>query len=87
MILSGGYFDVTKDNEGVENREWLKAGSIRLRRTGHTHMVMLEDDKPPTWTIIITGRYRHRWGFYVKNKIGGDRFVNSKRYFLEFGHH
>ena len=87
MILTSGYFNVTKDNDGAENREWIKPGSIRLRSTGHTHIVILRDDKPPTWTIVITGRYRHRWGFYVKNKIGGNRFVNSKRYFFENGHH
>lgn len=81
LVLSGGYWDVTKDG-----REWVGPGRFRFRPLGHTHTVELKDGKP-CWSIVLAGRYQHRWGFYVKNSLGEDRFVNSKRYFLEFGHH
>lgn len=85
VIVAGGYWDVTKDEDGYVQMERLRAGSIRYRPLGHIHTVKLGDK--PSWSIVLTGRYQHRWGFYVTNSLGEPRFVNSKRYFLEFGHH
>lgn len=86
LILSGGYLDVTHEEDGSVNYERMGRFSFRYRPMGHKHTVKLLNDKP-SWSIVLTGRQRHRWGFYVKNKLGEPRFVNSKRYFLESGHH
>lgn len=86
LILRGGYWDVTHDDNGVEQREWVGPGSIRFRPLSHRHTVELPEGKR-CWSLVLMGRHRHRWGFYVKNKLGQNRFVNSKRYFLKNGHH
>lgn len=81
IILKGGYWDVTKDG-----RKWIGPGSIRYRSNTHRHTIEIPEGKS-SWSIIITSRYVHRWGFYIKNKLGREKFLNSQRYFRRFGHH
>ena len=81
LMLRGGYWDVTENGEN-----WIAPLSLRYRPLGYRHTVRLPEGKC-SWSLVLTGRYQHRWGFYVKNKLGGERFVNSKRYFLENEHH
>ncbi len=81
FIIAGGYWDVTKSG-----REWLGPGSIRYRSNEHRHTIEVPQGRP-SWSLIITGPHKHRWGFYIKNSLGNEKFVNSQRYFRKFGHH
>lgn len=83
LVLKGMYVDVTQPDQKIEV---MRPGTIRFRPYTHTHTVSLPHELP-CWTLVITGPVRHRWGFYVKNSLGEERFVNSQRYFREFGHH
>jgi hypothetical protein len=85
-ILKGRYGDVTHDANGYVDINSMLPGMIRYRPYTHRHTVMLLDGET-CWSLVFTGPVRHRWGFYTKNKIGEPRFVNSQRYFREFGHH
>ncbi len=75
IVLSGGYFDQTDSKD-----EWLPAGSIRLRKPLHKHIVYV----PPggCWTVLLTGPRLRNWGFYV-----GKKWKKSNKYFLEHGDH
>jgi len=82
IILKGGYWDVTPQRIW----EWCGPGSIKFRKPSHIHTVVVEEGKP-SWSLVITGEYSHRWGFYIRNKEGGIKFLNSQRYFRKFNHH
>lgn len=81
IILSGGYFDLT--DYGFE---WCGPGSIKFRRKTHKHTIIIPDGYV-SWSVVLTGPQVRRWGFYVKNKVGGIKFLNSQRYFRKYGHH
>lgn len=88
FVLKNGYYDVTGDGR---HKEFMPPGTFKFRPYTHTHTVELlgdvEGEERPAWTLVFTGPVRHRWGFWVRNKLGEKRFVNSQRYFREFGHH
>ena len=75
LILKGRYYDVTPDGEQL-----CTAGRLYYRPTGHKHYVRMYRPETPTWTLVLTGKHRHRWGFYRDGK-----FFNSKRYFMKWG--
>lgn len=92
LVLKGGYYDITRDaNFAVKDIDLVRPGRVRYRPFGHTHTVELrrgqDGNEIPAWTLVVTGRNKHRRGFYVQNSEGQSRFVNSQRYFKEFGHH
>jgi hypothetical protein len=75
LVLWGSYVDVSP-----AERDRLRLGSIRFRRADHQHTV--EVQRPGTWTLLITGRPRRRWGFWVDGKLW-----KRDRYFATNGHH
>ena len=63
ILLRGSYVEHTIAAGGIEHRQQLPAGAIRMRWTGRlAHRIELTDG--PCWTLFVTGpRYRH-WYFH-----------------------
>lgn len=78
FILKGSYTD-----ESEKGHEVLRAGSFAFRRAEHRHTVRTTG----VWTLLVTGPEKRTWGFWVKNKIGGMKFLRARRYFWKYGHH
>lgn len=74
-VLWGSYTDVSWEGDDT-----LTAGSIRFRGAHHQHTVQIL--KPGTWTLLVTGPVKRRWGFWVKDKLW-----KRDRYFANNGHH
>lgn len=75
LVLKGSYQDVSP--QGTRNRtpftvSWFPAS--------HQHTVKVAPGG--CWTLLITGREKRQWGFWVKGK-----FKKRNRYFYDFGHH
>lgn len=65
ILLRGTYTEHTIAAGGVHRREILKAGDVRLRRSGRmAHRVELHDG--PCWTLFITGPRYREWGFHCE---------------------
>lgn len=47
-----------------------KAGQLLFRKGEHRHRVIIEDLSKPGWTLVLTGRRKRKWGFWVlKRKV------------------
>jgi hypothetical protein len=75
IVLRGSYIDITENGE-----ELLESGVIRFRPALHKHAVKVVDK--PCWTLLLFGRPKRIWGFYVDG-----RFRRREKYFKRFGHH
>lgn len=63
VLLRGSYVEHTIAAGGIEHRQQLRAGAIRMRWTGRlAHRVELTDG--PCWTLFITGPRYRAWGFH-----------------------
>ena len=74
FVVLGSYDDVSP--QGTTER---KAGSLAFYKATHQHTVKLTSKR--CWTILITGREKRQWGFWVKGK-----FRKRNRYFYDHGH-
>ena len=77
FVLRGGYTDIHP--EGVDK---LSRGSMRLRKAEYRHKVKV--NKGGCTTLLLTGRPRRKFGFYVK---GREKLLRPLRYFSRYGHH
>lgn len=73
IILRGGYWEHRPVFRGThyvgDSRKWVKPGRIVIRC--HTSLHRLELPAGQTaWTIFITFRYRHGWGFVPDPRTG-----------------
>ena len=75
VILKGGYTDV---NTSGESR--LTPGCVRYFPSSHRHTVRV--DRGGAWTLVVTGRERRVWGFWVNGK-----FRKRNKYHFMFGVH
>ena len=75
LVLKGGYTD--RNPNGSKRRT---IGSLDFYPATHQHTVKV--DRGGCWTLLITGREKRVWGFWVKNK-----FRKRNKYFFEHGHH
>jgi hypothetical protein len=57
FVLWGRYDDITEDG-----RERLRAGSWASREALHTHRT--HAGPKGAWTVVLTGRWKRRWGFW-----------------------
>ncbi len=73
IIVKGKYKNVTPDGETE-----VKAGSIWKSKAKVKHY--LDIPKEGAWTILLCGRTRHKWGFYVN-----DHKWRPLRYFHKYG--
>ena len=56
------YLELTP-NQGTQT---IEAGRPHYRKATHRHIVKLIDEKP-TWTLIVTGLKKRKWGFWSGN--------------------
>ncbi len=75
LVIRGGYTDKNPDGD-----EHLTAGTVRYRPALHRHTVV--PDPGGAWTILLTGRPRRTWGFWLDG-----RFRKANKWFLAYGHH
>ena len=75
IVVKGGYVDFNSVKP-----EKLTAPAIRFRKAAHKHTVI--PDESGCWTILITGRPLHTWGFWK-----GAKFIKANKWFLSYGHH
>lgn len=82
IVLWGGYVDVSgpETGEGPPSEDRLGIGSIRFRPAHFRHSV--QQVRPGTATILISGRPSRRWGFWVDGKL-----IRRDKYFAVHGHH
>jgi hypothetical protein len=67
VLLRGCYVEHTIAAGGIERKEILLAGMVRVRWTGRlAHRVELVDG--PCWTLFITGPRYRSWGFHCQNR-------------------
>jgi len=74
FVIKGSYIDVSNNGEETMHRFKLK-----YRKAEHKHSVKIDK---PCWTILLTGRPKRNWGFWVNNKM-----FRPLRYFNKFGQH
>lgn len=79
IILFGGYwenrpvFNEYDDSEIVGyTRVWHGPGSILFRRATDFHYLELPEGKT-AWTLFITGKWIHTWGFLVETPHSAER--------------
>lgn len=63
----------------------LTRGSVRFRPAHHIHTVAV--DPGGCWTLVFTGRFVHKYGFYVRKASGLLKFRKANKYFNQHGHH
>lgn len=73
IILRGSYENVTPDGSTK-----VKAGSFWSSKAEQQHYLNIP--KSGAWTLLLCGRPRHKWGFYVK----GHKW-RPLRYFHKYG--
>jgi hypothetical protein len=42
-------------------------GAVTYRRAEQAHYVVLPPSREPAWTLILRGRIKREWGFYLQN--------------------
>ncbi len=75
LIIKGSYTDKSPDEDKV-----MSYGSIGFRRATHKHTV--EVPKGGCWSLLICGRDKREWGFWVNG-----RFMKRNKYFYNYGNH
>ena len=73
LVLRGSYTDITEAGQ-----QKMSAGTIQFRKAEHKHYV--EVPKEGALTLLLCGRPRRKWGFWVR-----DKFWRPLRYFSKFG--
>jgi hypothetical protein len=74
-VLKGSYIDRSPSGD-AERKEW----SVALKPALHRHTVIVP--KGGCWTIMLTGKEKRAWGFWVDGK-----FKKRNRYFYDYRHH
>lgn len=80
IVLRGRYVETQYDERGeMRCRVVRKAGSIAFRPAGSWHRIDLLEGET-AWTLFITGRYQHGWGFNVGGvKVPYREYLEAKR--------
>lgn len=67
IILRGGYYEMLFDERGAcTSMTWHGPGSILFRRANTWHQLIVpQGGGKECWTLFVTGRWRHTWGFLV----------------------
>lgn len=68
ITLRGGYIEVHDQTiDGKQVFQPHTRGDILIRPAEWRHRFILDDNKPPTWTLVIVGRRQRNWGFFLKD--------------------
>lgn len=78
LVVKGSYKDVY-DSEGQEKSDKLNRFSFRFRKSNHKHYVDIPEGG--CVTILLTGRPKQKWGFWIDGKM-----KRPLKYFYKFGH-
>jgi hypothetical protein len=78
IIIKGQYYNVIPDKDGNPIKYLAKAWKPRFMKAKQRHY--LDIPKEGAWTILLTGRIYHKWGFWVN----GHKW-RPLRYFHKFG--
>jgi len=65
LVLSGGYTEVTPNEDGTSDYRWCGPGTLMFRRAEQMHRLLVDPDTPAV-TLFITGRWLQPWGFYTE---------------------
>ena len=69
LVLWGGYWEERygAGQPAPDGRRlaWRGRLSVAFRRAEDTHRVARLHPTRPTWTLVVTGRRRRRWGFWT----------------------
>lgn len=80
FVLRGGYIEARRNN----NNHFLDARQVKhinVMRRDDAHYIM-DLLRVPTWTLVITGRRRRTWGFWVPIKTQYNGVQNQR--WIEF---
>lgn len=77
FVINGSY-----DDHSALGIDTLTRWSVRYRKAEFSHIVKTTG----CWTLVLTGRERRKFGFWVPNKSGKLVWLKAKRYFLKYGH-
>lgn len=73
IVLRGGYWEITPEHtRGI----YRGPGSVVFRRAEALHRLETNSSGRPTWTLWISGRKVHKWGFMCP----GGRWVDWKTF-------
>jgi hypothetical protein len=64
LILDGGYYEHTIEKGGINKREWLSAGDIKLRSGKAAHRLEIAPHTTGATTFFFTGPNYRSWGFH-----------------------
>lgn len=84
LIISGGYTEWTPTPidevaaMGPRVGKWYGRWSLLKRAASWKHTV----ETKGAWTILLTGRNKRRWGFWVNGKL-----KRRDKFFSKYGHH
>lgn len=65
LILKGGYFEVTVDEQGNQVQTWYGPGSF-LTRKAHTQHRLVIPQGQTAWTMFIHKKKSREWGFVTE---------------------
>ena len=78
ILLRGSYVEHTIAAGGINRRQAMQAGAVRMRWSGRlAHRVEID---APCWTLFITGPRYRSWGFHCPDQgwIDWERFTASE---------
>lgn len=78
LVLRGWYVEERRDHRGTRTeslRTWL---SLAWRHYSAAHRITMV--APHTWTLILRGRDRRAWGFYLEDQRGFTLWVPWQRF-------
>lgn len=80
VVLRGGYLEERRRRGGGwRAREWRGRFSVAARQYSDAHRIA--GIAPGTWTLILRGRDRRTWGFYIEDATGvWCRWVHWRRF-------
>lgn len=80
IVLRGGYYEKRYDADGeLISIKWHGPGSIMWRPANSWHMLVVPEGET-AWTLFITGRKAHTWGFNVAGaKVPYRDYLAGKR--------
>lgn len=82
FVLKGEYTDVSEGPEGgARIHQTLHAGKVQYRKAEHRHYVSVPGKG--CWTLLLTGRHKRNWGFYIPGRA---KLMRPLRFFHRYGY-
>jgi hypothetical protein len=79
VVLKGSYIEIVPTPGATTKAKLREAGSVIFRRAIAAHRLVIPDNRPPCWTLFITGPRVREWGFWCpKGWVQWDNFVRPE---------